>query len=159
MIIKGYDQYINGYDKYMKGYDKQLNDYDKYIKGYYKYISGYDNYIYLTPMTNILRTSWKKIFTAMTNIFTAMPKKYLRLLCPLYQWPVELARQNGGGGGRLRGSFLHARFLCFFVKLSEICRVIKISMFKNILSTGQMITPTSLDPLFYNANNRAQAKT
>ena len=34
-----------------------------------------------------------------------MPKKYLRLLCPSYQWLVELARQNGGGGGRLRGRF------------------------------------------------------
>ena len=41
----------------------------------------------------------------MTNIFTAMPKKYIRLLRPLYQWSVESTRQNGGGGGRLRGRF------------------------------------------------------
>ena len=34
----------------------------------------------------------EKIFTAMTNIFTAMPKKYLRLLCPMCQWSV--ARRN-----------------------------------------------------------------
>ena len=63
-------------------------------------------------MTNILTTRTKytkdfleKLFTAITNIFTAMPKKYIRLLCPLYQWSVELAKQNGGGGGRLRGRF------------------------------------------------------
>ena len=94
--MKDYDQYIKGYDKYMKGYDKQINDYDKYIKGYYKYITGYDNYIDAYDR-------YTKDF--LEKIFTAMPKKYLRLLCPSYQWLVELARQNGGGGGRLRGRF------------------------------------------------------
>ena len=69
---------MKGNDKYIIGYDQYINAHDKYTKDFLQ-----------------------KIFTAMTNIFTAMPKKYLRLLCPLYQWSVELARQNGGGGGRL----------------------------------------------------------
>ena len=97
--MKDYDQYIKGYDKYMKGYDKQRNDDDKYIKGYYKYITGYDNYIDAYD-------KYTKDF--LEKIFTAMPKKYLWLLCPLYQWSVELARQNGGGGGRLRAIFRQA---------------------------------------------------
>ena len=59
-------------------------------------------------MTNVL--------TAMTNILTATSKKYLRLtpieekiklllLCPLYQWPVELTRQDDGGGRLPRDLF------------------------------------------------------
>ena len=92
------------YDKYMKGYDKYINDYDKfYMKGYYKYITGYDQYI--NAYDKYTKDFLEKIFTAIKIIFTAMPKKYLRLLCPLYQWSVEIARQNGGGGGRLRSRF------------------------------------------------------
>ena len=49
--MKGYDQYINGYDKCMKGYGKYINAYDKYTKDFLE-----------------------KIFMAMTNVFTAMPK-------------------------------------------------------------------------------------
>ena len=109
--IKGYYKYmkvyeklyINGCDKYMKGYDKQINNYDRYIKGSYKYITGYNNYI--DAYDKYTKDFLEKIFTAVMNIFTAMPKKYLQLLCPLYQWSVELGRQNGGGGGRLRGHF------------------------------------------------------
>ena len=52
----------------------------------------------------------------MTNILTATSKKYIRLtpieekiklllLCPLYQWPVELTRQNGRGGRLPRDLF------------------------------------------------------
>ena len=60
-----------------------------YMKGYYKYITGYDN---------STKDFLEKIFTTMTNTFMAMPKKYLRLLCRLYQWLLELTKQNGGGG-------------------------------------------------------------
>ena len=60
----------------------------------------------LTPMTNILRTSSKKYLRLYDEyIYGYAKKKYLPLLCPLYQWSVELTRQNGGGGGRLRGRF------------------------------------------------------
>ena len=78
-----------------------MKGYYKYMKGYYKYIIGYDQYI--NAYDKYTKDFLQKIFTAMANtcIFTAMPKKYLRLLCPLYQWSVELARQTGGGGGRL----------------------------------------------------------
>ena len=67
---------VLGYDKYMKGYDQYTNGYDKYIKGYYKYITGYDQCINAYE-------KYTKDF--LEKIFTAMPKKYLRLLCPLYQ--------------------------------------------------------------------------
>ena len=70
--MKGYDQYINGYDKYMKGYYKYITGYDKYIKGYYKYITGYDKYI--NAYDKYTKDFFEKIFTAMTNTFTAMPK-------------------------------------------------------------------------------------
>ena len=60
----------------MKGYDQYTNGYDKYIKGYYKYITGYDQCINAYE-------KYTKDF--LEKIFTAMPKKYLRLLCPLYQ--------------------------------------------------------------------------
>ena len=59
----------------------------------------------LTPMTNILRTSSRKYLRLYDEYIYGYAKKFLRLLCPLYQWPVELARQNGGGDGRLRGRF------------------------------------------------------
>ena len=95
--------YINGYDKYMKCYYKYITGYDKYIKGHYKNITGYDKYI--NAYDKYTKDFLEKIFTAMTNTFTAMPKKYSRLLCPLYQWSVELARQNGSGGGRFGGRF------------------------------------------------------
>ena len=48
---------------------------------------------------------------------------------------TEPARLTGLIKRPLEAVFLHARFLRFFVKLSEICRVI-ISMFKSILSAG-----------------------
>ena len=82
----GYDKYMKGYDQHMKGYDQYINGYDNYMKGYEKYITGYGKYT---------KDFLEKIFTAMTNIFMAPPKKYLHLLCPLYQWSVELTRQNG----------------------------------------------------------------
>ena len=48
-----------------KGYGQYIHGYDKSIKGYFKYITGYDKYT---------KDFLEKIFTAMTNIFTAMPK-------------------------------------------------------------------------------------
>ena len=75
------------------------------MKDYYKYITGYDQYI--NAYDKYTKDFLEKIFTAMTIIFTAMPKKYLRLLCPMYQWSV--ARQNGGGGvDDLESIFLHS---------------------------------------------------
>ena len=70
--MKGYDQCINSHDKYTTSYDKYINNYDKYIKGYYKYIKGYDKYIHIYD--KYTKDFLEKIFTAMTNIFTAIPK-------------------------------------------------------------------------------------
>ena len=74
--VLGYDKYMKGYDQYINGYDKYINAYDKYINGYDQCINAYDKHT---------KDFLEKIFTAMMNIFTAMPKKYLRLMCPLYQ--------------------------------------------------------------------------
>ena len=109
--MKGYDQYINSYDKYMKGYDIQINDYDKYIKGYYKYITGYDNYI--DAYDKYTKHFLEKISTAMTNIFTAMPKNTYGYCAHCINGQWSQLDKMAAEVDDLEAVFLHARFLRF----------------------------------------------